>query len=189
MQEPVALYQQFHDVFYKQYEPLCRYALSFVKEPHSCEDIVQETFLKVWEKKQNLIGSEELTWYLYTAVRNNCLSFLEKRQKTILGDVPTPETAEMPADFNEPVTSGADFDTLLSRALTNLPPKCREVFVLSRVNGLTYKQIGEALGISIKTVENQMGKALKILRSYIRQKQGLYTWFGIALLILLFLLA
>jgi RNA polymerase sigma factor (sigma-70 family) len=65
----------------------------------------------------------------------------------------------------------ADYDTLLKNALQNLPPKCREVFVLSRVSGLTYQQISSSLGISIKTVENQMCKALKILRTYIKQKQ------------------
>ncbi|WP_205513798.1 RNA polymerase sigma-70 factor [Longitalea arenae] len=173
MQAPEQLYRKFQESFYKHYEPLCKYAFTIVKEPHSCEDIVQETFLRVWEKKQNLIGSEELTWYLYTAVRNNCLSFQEKKQKTVLGEVNEQEIVETPAERPQPPTKETDFDTLLKDALDRLPPKCREVFVLSRVSNLTYKQIGDSLGISVKTVENQMGKALKILRSYIRQKQGL----------------
>ena len=130
--------------------------------------------MRVWEKKQNLIGSEELTWYLYTAIRNNCLSFLEKKQKTVLGDFNSQEIVDTtPNDLPGPPAKEADYDALLKKALENLPPKCREVFVLSRVSNLTYKQISDSLGISIKTVENQMGKALKILRSYIRQKQGL----------------
>jgi RNA polymerase sigma-70 factor (family 1) len=174
MAEPEQLYRLFQETFYKYYEPLCKYAFTLVKEPHSCEDIVQETFLRVWEKKQNLIGSEELTWYLYTAVRNNCLSFLEKSQKTVLGEVPALEITQFLEERVQPITKEVDYDTLLKNALENLPPKCREVFVLSRVSNLTYKQISDSLGISIKTVENQMGKALKILRSYIRQKQGLY---------------
>jgi RNA polymerase sigma-70 factor (ECF subfamily) len=173
MQEPEQLYRLFQETFYKYYEPLCKYAFTIVKEPHSCEDIVQETFLRVWEKKQNLIGSEELTWYLYTAIRNNCLSFLEKKQKTVLGDFNGQEVIESPGERTAPAAKEADYDTLLKNALENLPPRCREVFVLSRVSNLTYKQISDSLGISIKTVENQMGKALKILRSYIRQKQGL----------------
>lgn len=172
MQAPEQLYRLFQETFYKYYEPLCKYAFTIVKEPHSCEDIVQETFLRVWEKKQNLIGSEELTWYLYTAIRNNCLSFLEKKQKTVLGDFNGQEVIETPGERPQPNIKEADYDTLLKNALDNLPPKCREVFVLSRVSNLTYKQISESLGISIKTVENQMGKALKILRAYIRQKQG-----------------
>lgn len=184
MQEPEQLYRLFQETFYKHYEPLCKYAFTIVKEPHSCEDIVQETFLRVWEKKQNLIGSEELTWYMYTAIRNNCLSFIEKKQKTVLGDFNGQEIIDMPGERPSPTTKETDYDTLLKEALTNLPPKCREVFVLSRVSNLTYKQIGDSLGISIKTVENQMCKALKILRAYIKQKQGIPAIISIFLMFL-----
>jgi RNA polymerase sigma-70 factor (family 1) len=184
MQEPEKLYRLFQETFYKHYEPLCKYAFTIVKEPHSCEDIVQETFLRVWEKKQNLIGSEELTWYMYTAIRNNCLSFIEKKQKTVLGDFNGQEIIDMPGERPSPSAKEPDYDTLLKDALTNLPPKCREVFVLSRISNLTYKQIGDSLGISIKTVENQMGKALKILRAYIKQKQGIPAIISIFLMIL-----
>ena len=100
---------------------------------------------------------------------------MEKKQKTVLGEVNGQEITEIPEERFQPVTKETDYDTLLSNALEHLPPKCREVFVLSRVSEMTYKQISDTLGISIKTVENQMGKALKILRAYIRQKQGLYT--------------
>jgi RNA polymerase sigma-70 factor (family 1) len=185
MAETEQLYRLYQEIFFKYYEPLCRYAFTLVKEQHSCEDIVQETFLRVWEKKQNLIGSQELTWYLYTAIRNNCLSFLEKRQKTVLGEVSSHEITETPYERPAANTKETDFDTLLKNALANLPPKCREVFVLSRVSGLTYKQISDSLGISIKTVENQMGKALKILRAYVREKQGLYSFIACLIAMLL----
>jgi len=138
---------------------------------HSCEDIVQETFLRIWEKKQNLIGSGDLPFYLYTAIRNNCLTYLEKQQKTILRDIEVQEINEAPGERPTPGPE-TDYDTLLKNALQNLPPKCREVFVLSRISGLTYQQIGSTLGISVKTVENQMSKALKILRAYIKQKRA-----------------
>lgn len=184
MQEPEQLYRIYQETFYKYYEPLCRYAFTIVKEPHSCEDIVQETFLRVWEKKQNLIGSEELTWYLYTAIRNNSLSFLDKKQRTVLGDFNGQEIIETPGERPPARVKETDFDTLLKTALENLPPRCREVFVLSRVSNLTYKQISDSLGISIKTVENQMGKALKILRAYIRQKQEIPAIVSIFFMIL-----
>jgi len=102
----------------------------------------------------------------------------------VLGEVNGQGFTEMPGERLSPPVKETDFDTLLKNALENLPPKCREVFVLSRVSNLTYKQIGDSLGISIKTVENQMGKALKILRAYVRQKPGLLV---IACIILLFL--
>jgi RNA polymerase sigma-70 factor (ECF subfamily) len=121
---------------------------------------------------------------MYTAIRNNCLSFIEKKQKTVLGDFNGQEIIDMPGERPSPTAKEADYDTLLKEALTNLPPKCREVFVLSRVSNLTYKQIGDSLGISIKTVENQMGKALKILRAYIKQKQGIPAIISIFLMFL-----
>lgn len=165
-------YQLFQQAFYKYYEPLCRYAFALVKEYDSCEDIVQETFLRVWEKKQELVGTNDLNFYLFGAVRNNCLSFLEKKQKNIISELTGDEVADPPMEKAPEKESGKDYNTLLQEAMDNLPPKCREVFVLSRVSGLTYQQISETLDISVKTVENHMGKALRILRSFIRGKQA-----------------
>lgn len=173
MHEPDIAYRAFRDTFHTYYQPLCQYAFTIVKERHSSEDIVQETFLRIWEKKQNLIGTGDLPFYMYTAIRNNCLTYLEKRQKTVLTDNAGRELADEPAQ-EKPEQPGREnnFDTLMKNALDNLPPKCREVFVLSRMSGLTYQQIGQALGISIKTVENQMSKALKILRTHIKKQQA-----------------
>jgi RNA polymerase sigma-70 factor (family 1) len=164
-------YQLFQQAFYQFYEPLCRYAFTLVKEHDSCEDIVQETFLRIWEKKQELIGTDGLNFYLFGAVRNNCLSFLEKKQKSLISEFRGEEVADMPVEKDPGMDTGKDYNTLLKEAMENLPPKCREVFVLSRVSDLTYQQISETLDISVKTVENHMGKALRILRSFIRGKQ------------------
>src|SRR5687767_266723 len=112
MQDPDILYRSFRDAFHTHYQPLCQYAFTIVKEMHSCEDIVQETFLRIWEKKQNLIGSGELPFYLYTAIRNNCLTYLEKRQKTILRDIEVQELNEAPAERPVPGPE-TDYDTLL----------------------------------------------------------------------------
>lgn len=171
MQEQ-SLYQSFQQDFHQHYQPLCQYAFTLVKEEEACEDIVQEIFLRVWEKKQDLVGTEALRYYLYTATRNNCLTYLEKSKKSVVTRLTGHETAEAPAPVREAERPAADFDTLLNEALDLLPPKCREVFVLSRVNKFTYQQIAETLDISIKTVENQMGKALRILRGFIRGKQA-----------------
>ncbi|MBS1567192.1 MAG: hypothetical protein JST39_22605, partial [Bacteroidetes bacterium] len=71
MQEQSSLYQLFQQDFHQHYRPLCQYAFTLVKEEEACEDIVQEIFLRVWEKKQDLVGSEAIRYYLYTATRNN----------------------------------------------------------------------------------------------------------------------
>jgi len=173
MQKNHSLYQSFQQAFQQHYEPLCQYAFTLVKENAACEDIVQEIFLRVWEKKQDLVGTEALRYYLYTATRNNCLTYIEKNRKSVVTplnghEAAGEDTLRLREEAQKPET---DFDTLLAEALQMLPPKCREVFVLSRVNKLTYQQIAETLQISVKTVENQMGKALKILRGFIRGKQ------------------
>ena len=172
MQDQSLLYQSFQQAFHQHYGALCQYAFTLVKEEEACEDIVQEIFLRVWEKKQDLVGTEALRYYLYTATRNNCLTYLEKSRKSVVTRLTGQETAEEPAPLREKERPVADFDTLLNEALELLPPKCREVFVLSPVSNLTYQQIADTLDISIKTVENQMGKALKILRGFIRGRQA-----------------
>jgi len=172
MQEPDGLYQSFQQSFFQLYEPLCQYACTLVKEPTASEDIVQDAFMRIWEKKRDLIGKPDLQYYLYTAVRNNCLTFLEKQRRNpsvqlSSEDIPDEITAHPGEKLPE-----TDIASLLTQAFDQLPPKCREVFALSRINGLSYQQISEVLGISIKTVENQIGKALKIVRAFWQQKQA-----------------
>jgi RNA polymerase sigma-70 factor (family 1) len=171
MNGPASLYQSYQQSFFRFYEPLCQYAFTFVKEQAACEDIVQDIFLRIWEKKQDLIGKPDLQYYLYTAVRNNCLTWLEKQRKDpsvyLLTDDIADEEATLPG---EPIPE-KDMTSLLKKAFDQLPPKCREVFALSRISGLSYQQISDVLGISIKTVENQVGKALKILRAWWQQQQ------------------
>lgn len=177
-------YQQFKKVFDDQYEPLCRFAFTLVKNEAACEDIVQETFVRIWDKKKELIGSEGLHFYLFRAVRNNCLSYLEQLRKQGTGELRNYDIPDPGSDNQPPATSGKDYHTLLQEAMVSLPPKCREVFVLSRVSDLSYQQISETLDISIKTVENHMGKALRILRSYIRNKADLPVIAGLAISLL-----
>ncbi|MEO6549485.1 MAG: RNA polymerase sigma-70 factor [Ferruginibacter sp.] len=170
-------YQLFQNSFYEYYKPLCKYAYTFVKDSDTIEDIVQEILMKVWEKKQDLLGKNELRFYLFTAVKNNCLTYLEKKKKLIItgltGNEKTGNNVEYPFETNVDI----DFSLLLEEAFERLPPKCREVFLLSRISKQTYQQIADTSGISIKTVENQMGKALSIMRAFIREKQSsLINW-------------
>lgn len=164
-------YQLFKEAFDEYYQPLCRVAFTVVKNETACEDIVQETFFRIWDKKKELIGTEGLPYYLFRAVRNNSLSYIEQQRKTAVGTLGSIDLADTSGDNPPPATSGKDYHTLLQEAMASLPPKCREVFELSRVSQLSYQQISELLEISVKTVENHMGKALRILRSYVRNKQ------------------
>lgn len=172
----------FKDLFSREYGGLCRYALAYVQDSHLAEDIVQETFIKIWEKKQDLISSPDARFYLITAVRNNCISSLRKlRSQNIVFPEAAPEpepeiyftTMQQREEMNEQARK-------ISEALDRLPPKCREVFLLVKMQGLSYRQAADTLDISVKTVENQMGKALKILRE--GSLVALLFWSGLFLL-------
>jgi RNA polymerase sigma-70 factor (ECF subfamily) len=157
--------QAFETVFRQYYAPLCRYARQLVLDPDEAEEEVQAMFLAVWEKREDLIITTSLKSYLYRAVHNRCLNRIkhlsirdEHREHTrYLG-----ETA-----VESPVQTllGNELSVQIQRAIQKLPEQCRLAFTLSRFDELKYGEIAEQLGISIKTVENQIGKALRILRN------------------------
>lgn len=156
----------FKELFSAEYSKLCRYALTYMQDEHAAEDVVQDTFIRIWETRRELITSPDIRYYLVTAVRNNCISALRKQKSNKLR---FPENA--PEGEAEPFLTSMQHhqeaeerSSRLSKALDTLPPKCREVFLMTKMQGLSYRQVAEGLGISIKTVENQMGKALKMLR-------------------------
>lgn len=156
----------FKKLFATQYEPLCRHALTFLKDEHAAEDVVQATFIRFWETKKDLVASPDARFYLVTAVRNNCISELRKAKTspvryTDAEPEPEPEVHFTALQQHEAATEQS---RRIAAALDRLPPKCREVFLLIKLHGHSYKAAAETLGISVKTVEAQMGKAVKILR-------------------------
>lgn len=158
--------QAFKQLFAQEYSKLCRYALSFLSDTHQAEDVVQETFIKIWERKQDMIASPDMRFYLITAVRNNCITALRKiKTRNILFTETTPEPEpELHFTALQQKEAASEQAAKIAAALDLLPPKCREVFLLVKMQGLSYQQTADALGIAVKTVENQMGKALRTLR-------------------------
>lgn len=177
-------YHQFQQAFEQYYNPLCNYAYTFLKEFNASEDVVQEVFVKVWEKRQDMIVSDTLRFYLFAAVRNNCLTQLQKVKKTAIVALDDQDVADDTAPIDADSPSEIDYPARLESAMNQLPAKCREVFVLSRMSKQSYKEIAEILNISVKTVENQIGKALKILRNYVSEQGA--PWVIVALLVMQF---
>lgn len=163
-------YRQFQVVFRAYYNPLCNYAFTFTKDADASEDIVQELFIKIWEQRRELLREASIRYYLFTAVRNNCITWLRREKQLAIvqftGYEVTTDTTPYP---DEPVAGERDDQLLLEQAIGRLPPKCKEVFLLSRFGKLSYKEIATNLDISPKTVENQLGKALKILRAFLKE--------------------
>lgn len=164
------LYKQFQSVFEQYYGPLCKYALSFVKERDASEDIVQEVFARIWETRQDLVSSDVIRFYLFTSVRNNCLTYLRQEQR-----LPTYSLSELEIEDVDDIVIKAEehipgeatnYRTLLRKGIETLPPKCKEVFLLCRLGDLNNQEVANSLGISVKTVSNQLWKAIKILKAF-----------------------
>jgi len=158
----------FEALFKDRYSSLCAYANTFLKDVDASEEVVQEVMFKIWQNRESLIVSSSMKSYLFRAVRNGCLNVLKHRQirneyRTYL------EGNSMESQHShEDEMIVAELEQKIRKAIDHLPLERRRVFVLSRYDGLTYKQIAEKLDISVKTVENQMGKALKALREELR---------------------
>ena len=157
--------RDFEQIFRRYYAPLCSYADSFVGAEDVAEDIVQLLFIHLWETgKYREIKEPER--FLLKAVKFRCIDYLRGNR---VRNEPLSEnlfdTRIEPLEIRE-----EDIEPLFQYLAAKLPKKTKQVFLLSRQSGLTYKEIAEELSISVKTVENQMGRALRILRDLLRNE-------------------
>lgn len=148
--------REFEIKFKKLYVPLGMYALRIVEDADVAEDLEQDAFMKVWEYIERGVEIDDFDSFAYRTLRNLCISYL-RGKKEMLGEDFIPEVSEDDID-----TSFRD--AAIWRAIDGLPDKCREVFLLSKRDGLTNEEIAEELDISIKTVKNHMTKAFSRLR-------------------------
>ena len=160
-------YQEFKSVFEQYYTALGNFAYSYIKDRKASEDIVQEIFMRIWEKRPDLIGSSTIRFYLFTAVRNNCLTYLQHAKRIVPLQSVSLDQIELVLPSGITEVQPVDQMGMIQRALSLLPPKCKEVFLLSRIGHLSYKEIAKTMGISVKTVENQIGKAIRVLRNFL----------------------
>ena len=158
----------FEMMFKTYYQPLCNYAYSFVHERDEAEEIVQTTFLSVWEKNDNLAIHTGVKPYLYAMVRNAALNVLKHEKIKQQHATVELAVAERSTESVTRTVIASELEVHIYKALNKLPEQCRLVFKLSRFEELKYAEIAEQLNISVKTVENQMGKALKIMREQLK---------------------
>lgn len=157
------------EMFFKTYyQPLCNYAYTFIQDRDEAEEIVQSAFLSVWEKRDTLDIKTSLKSYLYTMVRNTSLNVIkhEKIKQKYVGEAMAIEDRSHEGVAQAVLSS--ELEDRIQMAMEVLPEQCRLVFKLSRFEELKYAEIAEQLEISIKTVENHMGKALKIMREQLK---------------------
>lgn len=166
-------------VFTTYYRVLHNYAFTIIPDETTAEEMVQNVFYKLWMKKDKLEILLSLKAYLYKSVHNECMDQIKKRRH--LGIFKSHVLHN-----NKNLVSGedagrrvelSDLERKLQKALNDLPVDCRTIFQLSRYEGLKYQQIADHLGLSIKTVESQMGKALKRLRISLAEFLSLLIFF------------
>ncbi len=158
----------FKSRFQKHYPRLCCIAYGYVSDRDDSEDIVQELFVSVWDKGLDSMPEAEFAAYITTAVRNRCISFLRKRSCDI---VPIDSRMATAAGVADDTGAACDreitVEQRLEAALATLPPRCRDIFLMAKLQGMKYREIASCLSLSEKTVENQMTKAMKLLRLYV----------------------
>lgn len=149
---------EFH--FKTLYRPLCLFALRYVARIEDAEDIVQQAFADVWEKNNNDLSIHNMKPYLFQAVKNRSYNLIAK--SSLLQTIDEyPDIQDM---TEEEALASAEQDARLWEAIDRLPRERKRIFLLSKRDGFKYQEIANQLQISVKTVENQMGKALKSLR-------------------------
>jgi RNA polymerase sigma-70 factor (ECF subfamily) len=154
--------KQFEKAFKEYFPLLSKVAFSLVKNEDAAKDIVQHVFFKLWDKRDKYKIEISLKAYLYKAVMNSSLNYLEKEKRiTPL----TPSLIKTQEQTIEPEYEQVELADQLKNAISELPAKCQAVFSLSRFEGMSNKEIAQHLDISVKGVEKHIGKALKTLKT------------------------
>ena len=164
------------EYFYKKYQPrLFAYGVGILGDEEASKDLVQETFIAFWENKERLVTYYSVSSYLFKIFQSKCLSYLRKR--TLLSDFSSLselklKEIEMSYYSSDNINGGTVFmkevEELYAKTI-NLPDKCREIFILSKEQDVKAADIAEKLGVSVRTVENQIYKAIKIMRHAMRE--------------------
>lgn len=148
--------QEFERYFNKLYMPLCMYALRMVEDVDMADDLVQEAFVKTWESIDGGVEIGNFKAWMYRCVRNGCAAYLRSRNEyvDIAGIV----------QANDDAIDTSERDALIWQAVNALPEKCREIFLMSKRDGMSNDEIAEELNLSVKTVKNQLTKAFARMR-------------------------
>jgi RNA polymerase sigma-70 factor, ECF subfamily len=157
-------YDAFEQLFMVSYSPLRSFCKKIVHINEVAEELVSEVFFKIWNNRKVIVITSSPKSYLYTAVHNISLDHLRKEKKHILTNID--KAVAIPSDFPDP-QMGYEYEELqvkIQGAVNKLPRQCKQIFQLSREQGLRYSEIAEKLQLSVKTIETQMGRALKSLR-------------------------
>ncbi len=157
--------QAFQVLFHRYYKVLLAIAINILKDVALAKDVTQEVFLSIWKKRSSLNIHSSVEAFLKRSVINRSLNQIKARKHF----VPEGPSEDLPDHQNAALQlESKDLEKIIETTLATLPERCRLIFILRRIEGLSHKEIAEKLHISPKTVENQMTKALKVLKNAIQ---------------------
>lgn len=162
--------KSFQLLYETNFNKLLYFSRKYLKSIETCEEVVNEVFMKIWNNRHSIQISSSFNSYLFTSVRNKCLDVLRKETTdTMEIDDIAKSFPSNHSDTLEVVYSN-DLSNRIDKAIDQLPADRRRIFLMSRKDGLKYREIAQKLDISIKTVETQMGRSLKHLRSLFKKE-------------------
>lgn len=156
--------EDFGALFRATYGELCSFVVGYVSSRAIAEELVQDLFLRMWERRASMQQEVPARSYLYHAARNRALDYLRHERIVHRTSSELAYEGERFSESADAELNAEDFNAALQVAIEQLPPGTRQVFVLCKGHGLKYTQIAETLDISVKTVEGQMSRAFRMLR-------------------------
>ncbi len=168
--------EQFEELFRTYYQELCSFVMTFLKDELAAEEVVQEVYFKLWLKREEITFSASPKSYLYAAVRNASLNVIKHIEIREGYKKQNEESRRAEENSTGDSMELMELEQKIALAVSELPEARQKIFVMSRHEGLKYIEIAEELGISIKTVEAQMGKALSYLKEKLRDYLPLWLW-------------
>ncbi|MEL7587556.1 MAG: RNA polymerase sigma-70 factor [Prolixibacteraceae bacterium] len=168
------------DVAFRRYYPgLVIFASQFTAEQSVAEEIVQDFFVRLWEKRMDLVFTDSMKSYFFTSVKNRCFNYLKHRKIEMEVIERLKVISRQSLLFEPDVYLDSELQEKITRAVNALPERCREVFIMSRFKGMKNDEIAEQLNLSKRTVETHISNAIASLRRDLKEYAGLVIliWF------------
>jgi RNA polymerase sigma-70 factor (ECF subfamily) len=185
---PIQSYKEdFSETYLVYYPRLVRFSQTYVVSRQDAENIVQDVFLHLWERWDEMESLININAFLFMSVRNKCIDYLRKQTQLRQRERTLSELQEKEFQLNlyslqvldEHNLSQEEIEAIVTEAIQSLPERCREIFILSRLEGLRYKEIASRLNISVNTVEGQMSIALRKLKKKLKNYISIFLFLSI----------
>ena len=174
----------FEEIYMDYFPRLLRFAREYVGSDEDAENIIQDVFMTLWERRSDLKIHISMVSYLFLLIKNRCIDHLRRRTHAEKGkeEIQKQHNLELQMKLHSlealdhDLINDTDIERIITNAINFLPPKCREIFILNKIDGKKYKEIAEELQISINTVENQMSIALRKLREQLKDYMPVFIF-------------